>query len=30
MQPRFDSERHQGMPCRMKFDFVDAMTVAIE
>ena len=30
MQPGFDRERKQRMPGRMKFDFVDAMTVTVE
>ena len=30
MQPGFDRERKQRMPSRMKFDFVDAMTIAVE
>jgi hypothetical protein len=30
MQPGFGGERKQRMPSGMKFDFVDAMTVAVE
>src|SRR5262249_7737460 len=30
MQPGFDRKRKQSMPGRVKFDFVDAVTVAVE